>query len=205
MTDDFVARYGAWAGWTPRDVAACFAGAPFPWWVAGGWAVEAFTGTARHHEDVDVMVLFRDLPALRAWLAAYHLWEAHSGTLRPLRPGEDLLPEREQLWVRRDAASPWLMDLLLTPTDGDDWLCKRDHRVRRPLASIGYVADGVPYLRPEIVLLLKAKLDRAKDRADLAAALPLLDAADRAWLREALGQVHAGHPWLASISGVSRT
>jgi hypothetical protein len=125
--------------------------------------------------------------------------------LRPLLPGADLLPGREQLWVRRDAASPWLMDLLLTPAEGDDWLCKRDHRVRRPLAAVTFVAGGVPYLRPEAVLLLKAKLDRPKDRADLAAALPLLDPADRTWLYDAVALVHPGHPWLAAISGVSRT
>jgi hypothetical protein len=35
------------------------AGLDVPWWVAGGWAVEAFTGVARSHEDIDLSVLRR--------------------------------------------------------------------------------------------------------------------------------------------------
>jgi hypothetical protein len=72
-----------------------------------------------------------------------------------------------QLWVRRDAHSPWLVDLLLTLTDGNDWLYMRDQGIRRPLATIGFVVDdGVKYLQHEIVLLFKAKPKRSKDEID---------------------------------------
>ena len=60
--------------------------------------------------------------------------------------------------------------------------------------------DGIPYARPEIVLLFKAKhSDRPKDEADLAAVLPRLEPARRRWLAEALALVHPGHPWLERI------
>ena len=36
------------------------------WWVVGGWAIEAFTGVARRHEDIDLVIWARDLPLLRA-------------------------------------------------------------------------------------------------------------------------------------------
>ena len=42
-------------------------------------------------------------------------------------------------------------------------------------------------LRPEIALLYKARLDRPKDRADLAAAA--LDADARAWLADTLDRL----------------
>lgn len=46
--------------------------------------------------------------------------------------------------------------------------------------------DGVPSLRPEVVLHMKARLAREKDDADFEAAPPLLDEEARAWLRDAL-------------------
>jgi len=51
---------------------------------------------------------------------------------------------------------------------------------------------GVRYLRPEIALLYKARLDRPKDRADLAAAA--LDADARAWLAANLERL-GHHEW----------
>jgi hypothetical protein len=171
------------------------AGGGFRWWVAGGWAAELAGGPRRRHADTDVAVLFDELPDIRAHLRTYHLWEAHAGSLRPLLDGEDLRPEREQLWVRRDARSPWLADLLLTPTDGGRWVYKRDGRISLPLDDVGTTTDGVPHLRPEVVLLHKAHRVRPKDEEDFAALVPLLDARARAWLAEALAVAHGDHPW----------
>jgi hypothetical protein len=58
---------------------------------------------------------------------------------------------------------------------------------------------GIPYGRPEIVLLYKAKHARPKDDADFAAVLPLLEPGRRRWLADALELVHPGHRWLAAI------
>ena len=60
--------------------------------------------------------------------------------------------------------------------------------------------DGIPYGRPEIVLLFKARhSDRPKDEADFAAVLPRLGPARRRWLADALELVHPGHPWLERL------
>ncbi|MGH8965118.1 MAG: nucleotidyltransferase domain-containing protein, partial [Actinomycetes bacterium] len=88
--DAFAALYGAWAGRTPSDAAVLMHGFPSAWWVAGGWALEAFTGVARHHHDLDLVVLRSDLPLLRRHLAGrLHLWAATAGALCPLLPGDD--------------------------------------------------------------------------------------------------------------------
>lgn len=192
--------YGRWQPLTPPEAQALFAGAPFRWWLAGGWAIELAGGPPRAHGDTDVVVLFDDLDAIRAHLAGYHLWEAHDGSLRPLLSGEDLRDEREQLWVRRDATQPWLVDLLLTPSATGRWLFKRDHRISLPLDDLGATTeDGVPYLRPEVVLLHKARATRDKDDADFDAILPRLDTAARTWLDHALALVHPEHPWRARV------
>jgi hypothetical protein len=86
----------------------------------------------------------------------------------------------------------------------DVWICRRDDRIRLAYDKvIDRTADGIPYGRPEIVLLFKAKHARAKDDADLAAALPLLGAERRRWLADALAVVHPGHRWLASLQSSS--
>jgi hypothetical protein len=176
-------------------VAAFFGDASFPWWIAGGWALEAAGGRRRRHEDLDVAVLRRDVEAVRERFADFHLWEAHSGTLRPLGPGDELSGHVEQLWVRRDADNPWIADLLLTPTDGETWLYKRDHRVRLPLAEVGFKRDGIRYLRPGIALLYKARLARPKDDEDFVALRPSLPAGDARFLDDALATVNPEHPW----------
>jgi fructose-1,6-bisphosphatase/inositol monophosphatase family enzyme len=62
-------------------------------------------------------------------------------------------------------------------------------------------ADGVPYGRPEVILLFKAKhAGEEKNQADFADAVPRLDDARRAWLREALERVHPGHKWLEELA-----
>lgn len=192
----FQRLYGRWQPLAPPEVQELFAGASFRWWLAGGWAIELAGGPRRVHGDTDVVVLFDDLPAIRAHLGGYHLWEAHDGSLRPLLAGDELREEREQLWVRRDATQPWLADLLLTPSEEGRWLFKRDHRISLPLDELGAAtADGIAYLRPEVVLLHKARSTRDKDDADFDAILPGLGPPARAWLDEALALTQPEHPW----------
>lgn len=199
---EFQRLYGPWSPLHPTSVRALLDGAGFTWWVAGGWSLEADPRRPRRrHEDVDVSVLGDELDAVREWLRGFHLWQPQAGALRPLRRGEPLPEGCEQLWVRRDAYSPWVMDLVVTPRDGDDWVFKRDHRIRRPLAQVWCRGpDGVPYQRPEVGLLFKAHLRRDKDVTDLDAAWPRLDEPARSWLRDSVAEVSPGHPWLARMA-----
>ena len=193
--EQFASIFGHFAASTPSDAAALLAGTSATWWIAGGHALEAAGRPAREHADLDVAVLRSDLDAVVAHLADLHLWEPQGLGLRLQVPGEPVPEGCDQLWVRRDASSPWLLDLLSTPAEGEDWLFLRDPRVRRPLSQVGVVVEGIPHLRPEVVLLHKAPLDRAKDRDDLAATLPHLDPAAVAWLDDALTVVAPDHPW----------
>jgi hypothetical protein len=198
---EFYRWCGHWAPLTPPQVAELLVGLPAPWWIVGGWAIDAFTGRPRAHEDVDVGFFRADLPALLEQLAPDRcVWSNLSGTLRPLKRPEDLLDGCRQLWVRRDGSSPWEMDLAMTPHDGDTWISVRDDQVRMPLEDATFeAADGIRYLRPEIVLSFKARRRRRPDQGDLDAALPMLDEAARASLRHAIALHHPGHPWLRRI------
>lgn len=205
MDDDeveFRRLYGDWAVVTPADAATLLDGIGIPWWVAGGWALEAYTGAPRAHDDIDVAFFGADLPAVRAHFAGtHHLWSAGDGALRPItaeRP--ELADGDEQVWVREHAKAPWVLDLLANPGDARGWVLKRDRTVVRPLAEVTWLGtDGVHYLRPEIVLAYKAKLDRPKDRVDLDVVLPKLDVASREWLRATVERMHPGHAWLSLV------
>lgn len=192
--------YGPWAALTPTGAAGLLTGVTVPWWVVGGWAVDAHTGRDRDHEDIDVAIFREDLPTALRELREYCVWAIFQRVLTPVREASDVPDGCRQLWVRRDGASPWLFELLLTPRVDGDWVCVRDDRIRMPLAeALSPGRDGVRFLRPKIVLLLKAALDRPKDRGDRDAVLPLLPPERRTWLAQALDLVHPGHPWRSRL------
>jgi len=199
--EEFQRIYGPIRALTPTEAAALFDGAPFRWWVAGGWSVELEPAPRRFHEDLEVAVPKRDVAALRDWLRDYHIWDTHQLGIHYLAPDVDLPADHEQIWVRRNAYSPWVLDVMLTPVEGDTWFYKRDARVSRPLDDVVRLdADGVPFQRPEITLLFKARRRWEKDEADFAAVAHALPSADRTWLREAIALTEPpGHPWLEKL------
>jgi hypothetical protein len=209
----FTALYGTWAPRTPVQVAELFEGYAGAWWVAGGWALEAFTGVPRPHDDIDPCVLREELPRLRRHLAGrLHLWSACAGALAPLLPDEDpdvpadaVLPAGcGQLWTRRSAQDPWEYDVLLNPGGPQEWVYKRDDSVRMPLQEAIWERDGVWYLQPEIQLLHKAAGLRPKDQADFDATLPHLDERRRDWLAETVQRTLGAHPWLTALGRARR-
>lgn len=199
----FQRLYGAWAPLIPGEVAGFLAGFDHPWWLVGGWAIEAFTGVERPHEDIDVVVFRRHLADLRASLGdRWHLWSAGAGALRPVNDDwPDVHPDAGQVWVREHALAPWVADIILNDDQDGLWVSRRDPAHVAPLEDVTWVAgDGIRYARPEVVLHHKARLDRPKDRQDLAATWRLLDGTTRRWLLEAVTRLDPDHPWLGRLS-----
>lgn len=198
--------YGPWDPYSPDRVVEIMSVVTRPWWIAGGWAIEFHLGgpQRREHEDVDVLVLRDDAPAVQREL---NEWELHLASgeqgVRTWEPGAVLPPDVGDIWIREPGDGPWRFQLMLNPSDGKDWICKRDHDLRVPLAEIGLrTQSGVPYLRPEIQLFHKGTGSlgiREKDEQDFRAALPVLDAERVRWLREALRRVRPDHPWLDEL------
>jgi len=200
----FLKLYGAWSPLDPAGVAGFMAGFPRPWWIVGGWAIEAFTRAPREHEDVDLSILACDVPVLSEHVGdRWHLWSNDGGTLRPLNDKHpEVLNVAGQVWIRKHAAAPWVIDLPLTPDRDGLWTNKRwaDHAA--PVEEVTWVADdGIRYLNPEIVLHYKARQARPKDTRDLERAWPLFDGRQRRWLRDAIGATEPGHAWLALMEG----
>lgn len=199
----FLRRYGPWEPMGPPGLAAFMAGFPRPWWIVGGWSIDAFTDHPREHADIDLSILACDIPALRAHVGdRWHLWSSYAGMLRPLDDrSPDVLSVLGQIWVREHAQAPWVLDLPITPDRDGAWTNKRLPGQVLPLQEATWVAgDGLRYLRPEISLLYKARLRRPKDERDLALSWPLLDPGARSWLLGAVARTEGpGHPWLARL------
>ena len=201
--EEFFRWYGPWAPLDPDGVVGLMAGFERPWWIVGGWSIEAFTGRPREHEDIDVSLLGCDLAAFRAHVGDdWNLWSNHGGTLRPFNDRHpEVLDVGSQVWIRRSAVDPWVLDLVPTPDLDGLWTNKRDPDHVAPLDEVTWVDQkGLRYLRPEVTLLYKAVQRRPKDDRDLRVAWPLLDQQARAWLRDAVGRLYPGHAWLRTMS-----
>ncbi len=200
---------GPWDPLAPEGVAEVLADLSSPWWLAGGYAVERAVGEAfRPHGDLDVLVLRPSLLHVQETLAGWDLHAADPpGTLRRWASGEALPPAIHDIFCRRTPSSPWSFQLMVDEVAGDDWVFRRDPRVRRPIDSLAGPASrpGLPVLAPEVQLLYKSgagrePVRRPKDEADFDALLPVLDRERLDWLREAIALTSPGHPWLERLS-----
>ncbi|MER7246652.1 hypothetical protein [Kribbella sp. NPDC000426] len=194
--------YGRWEPFDLAGAAAFMAGFGRPWWIVGGWAIDAFTGVDRQHDDVDVSILACDVPSLRAYVGErWHLWTLAGVEMRPLTPKHpDVFHPSSQLWVRKHGDAPWVLDLPLTPDRDGLWTNKfiPDHAGR--IDEVTWVADdGIRYLNPEIVLLFKARKRRTKDERDFRLVWPLLTEDKQTWLRGMIRRTDTEHPWLQQI------
>src|SRR5215469_7968884 len=156
---------GNWAPLSLTELAEIFSPAAFPWWVAGGTAVDLFLGrVTRPHDDLDVEVLRTDQIRLQRLLRTWDMHIAQGGRLRPWR-SDDYLPDGDgSIWCRRNSESPWALQVLFGESDGDNWIFRRNPQVRMPLTMLGRrTLGGVPYLTPAVQMLFKARDTRPKD------------------------------------------
>ncbi len=113
----------------------------------------------RDHEDTDIGVLRRDVIALRPVLEGWDIRIAAAGRLTPWtgQPLEVAL-HQNNLWCRREAHGPWLLDVTIGEGDDELWIDRRDPTVRIPWAhAVLRTSDGVPYLAPDLQLLFKSR------------------------------------------------
>ena len=170
-----------------------------PWGIAGGWAIELFAKEAcRPHADVDIAILRAHQRQL--WIdlepsttqviidGALHDWDTADWIPSPLHE------------VHLGLSNGARLEILLNEHDDstNEWIYRRDERVRRELGLAFRRFEEIPCLAPEIVLLYKSKAPREHDESDFAAALPRLSHEQRVWLRNAVSVSAPEHPWIHS-------
>jgi hypothetical protein len=193
-----------WEAWTPAEAARRLQGIDVPWRVSAGWAIDLFLGRERReHDDLELAVPATRFPEVAGALGELDFHVVTAGIAEPVATdaGAELMVTVHQTWGLDRGARVWRVDVFREPSDGDTWIARRDETIRlRYDEVIEHTPDGIPYERPEIVLLFKAKHARAKDEADLAAVLPHLGPERRRLLAEWIERVHPGHFWLPDLS-----
>ncbi len=199
------------AGFEPvHAVGSLLSGLTVPWWITGGWAIDLAAGhLTRDHADVNVMMLERDEHALRGLTGAgIHIQLIADGQPPGPWPGGRRLtagpapgpkppatgPGRrvgDRLMLRGEDL-PLPAQVIPASAAGAFWVCRQGPRLWwRPLAGITRYWQGIQFLAPEVVLLIKARpgTDRPgtdNDQRDFETALPLLNAEQRSWLKDAI-------------------
>ncbi|TGD84701.1 hypothetical protein BayCH28_25265 [Mycolicibacterium sp. CH28] len=198
---EVVRLYGPWKVRTPREAVDFLSGYSGRWWVAGGWAIDAFTGTARAHGDLDIGIPRSEADSFIEFAGTtLDVWAA-AGSLTPLSIDGSSIPEDcGNLWLRHSGADPWEYDVLLDDVREQTWVYKRSSHITRPLSDCLWSRDGITYLRPEIQLLLKAMHSRPKDTLDFERCLPSLDDESRTWLTRSLRHENPQHPWVGTLT-----
>ena len=183
----------------PRQVLSLLDGFGKPWWVAGGWAVDLFIGRlTRPHKDIEIALYRHDQLVLQEHLTGWSLRKVVDHRRVSWLPGELLtLPVHE---IHGRGPDGQALEILLNEYDRGRWVFRRDPTITRPAKLIAArSADGVPFLRPEIVLLYKSRDAGPNDHADFEQAIPLLDPESRTWLGAALRRHVPGHRWLHDL------
>ena len=206
-------------------VASLLSGLAVPWWITGGWAIDLAVGhLTRDHADVNVMMLERDEHALRGLTGVDIQFIADSQpgpwpTGRRLTAGP--VPDRRvgDRLILRGEDLPLPAEVIPASAVRAVWVYQHGRRIfTRPLADVTRYWQGIPFLAPEVVLLIKARPGTDKpapdnDQRDFEAALPVLSAEQRSWLKDAIERQSwlpeaierqprptRQHPWTAELA-----
>lgn len=194
--------YTHWHPLSLAEVVRLFADAPFPWGIAGGYAIEQFLGTSiRDHADIDVLV-YRDTQLqLQRWLPEWQLFAADPpGTLRTWIDNEYLPYGIHDIWGHRVQAQTWELQVMLAEVEQNQWFMRKHPEIRGQRDDLLVPYRGIPCVRVEVQLLYKSRGLRPKDTCDFRACLPWLSADARQWLRYQLQRLFpAGHAWLEDL------
>lgn len=188
--------------WSPAELAGRLEGLDVRWCVVGGWALElAGVIPGRPHSDLEIAVPQFEFDRLKDWLAPYEFFVIGPDGMWPADGAGGAYFDNPQTFVLDPEAGVWRADVIRSQYDGDTWVFQFDRSIRRAYVdAVAFTADGIPYLRPELVLLYKAVLLGERNQADFDASVDALGAAARRCLADSLNDVAGpGHPWLAQL------
>lgn len=111
----------------------------------------------------------------------------------------------QQTFARVEATGRFVLDVMRVADSGVWELAGHPEITRAWDESIETTGSGIPYLRPEQVLLYKAlgigdDDPRVKDGGDFLAVLPFLNCTARDWLTRTLSALRPSHAWLRTLA-----
>jgi hypothetical protein len=163
----------------------------YPWFVAGGWAIDLFLGgETRPHGGVKIGIYRKNQMQLYRYFGSQgkYFIDNRSRVGKRVRrewKKEYLQAPIQELHLEQDGLE---LEVLLNEKDGDDWVYGGSGKVRLGEERLVLLGDGdIPYLCPEVVSLYKTRDMRDKDVADIAKAMAKMGGAQRKWLVDSIG------------------
>ena len=209
----------------PLRLSQFMAGMGVDYAICGGHAIDLFLGRkTRPHKDADVAVFWEDRDNIvRQMLdGGWELYEpcGAEGLHKITNVGEQR-GIKANIWCVQRGNSHYQFTALgkdMYAVTGDDseqteldyievlfntrrdgkFLFARNHDIKMSLTDAVALAEGIPYLAPELVLLYKSSAaDVPAYQLDFENAVPRLTAEQASWLKNALMILYpGGHPWL---------
>ena len=166
-----------------------------PWAIAGGCSIDLFLGEiTRDHDDIEIVIFRNDQLAVREYLIDWNFKKVNNGMVTPWNKGEILVSPIHEIYAEKSNKK---VEILLNESDGDDWIYRRDSRIRRKLEKIFLTTkNGIPILSPEIILLYKSKGSRPKDEKDFRNTYEYMSFEQKQWLQESLKLIYNEHSWI---------
>jgi hypothetical protein len=169
------------------------------WAIAGGWAIDLFLGKeTREHNDIEIMIFRQDQMNIRRFFNDWEFKKVTNGKFEAWQLGEWLNSPIHETYAERLNEK---IEILLNDLEGENWIYRRDSRIRREVSKIVDVNDeNIPFLTPEVTLLYKSKNPRAKDELDFRNTLPHMNFEQKQWLINSLKTVYEDHPWIERLN-----
>jgi hypothetical protein len=152
--------------------------------------------------DIDVLILRKDQFIIKEFLTEWLLYKTNQPGLLFWDKKEFLEIGVNSVWGKKNEQAPWLMEIIFMDSEDDEWFYRREPKIRKPINQIGNITkDNIPYLIPEIQILLKAKrYSISRNEQDFQNVLPLLSEQQKQWLIKSLSiEFPNGHKWIESI------
>lgn len=140
------------------------------WGLAGGWSLDwLMNSSLRSHNDTDIAVLRRDIPACLEALSHFHVYLCVGDSELHLWDGSAIACEVHSLWIKR-GNTPVLQILVFDEINGMVSY-RRDLRIGWPVDSMFVECRGLRLLNPMITVLFKlhGRSIGSKDCVDVSA------------------------------------
>jgi hypothetical protein len=154
------------------------------WFICGGWSLDLFIGNeTRKHNDIEIGIFRKDQVKLFDYFKEieFHYVDNVHNYRNINWKGELLnLPIHELHCKIGDMD----LEILLNECDENNWIFRRDNKIKVKLNEAIKFYDNIPYLSPELVLLYKLNSIREKDEFDFKSIVPKISKEKIYWLKK---------------------
>lgn len=169
----------------PQRIKSLLEGYDGRWAIAGGWALDLYIKEeTRQHKDIEIAIPRNEQKQLRKFLKDWNFSYIKNGELIDWENNIVLKLPIHEVHARNGRNR---IEILLNEIDDREWTYRRNPKLKYPINKL-FIKHlfRINILAPEIVLLYKVKVNKAKDLIDLKNSIHLLGEEEKTWLIDAI-------------------